>query len=214
MKRIRLNLDYADAGAFEEVADILKHQGAVVLPTDTLFALSVNALDEVALKRLFMIKKRSPKNPFPIFVKDLEMAKRYAVISEAHERLLASVWPGAVTVIFKKKPTLSDVLTTGLDTVGIRIPQSPFITNLFAYIDFPITATSANISGEAPLFSVDGVIQVFKDTNGLEPDAIVDMGDLEESVPSAIIDFTTNEPRFVRTGALTKEELEKLFERE
>jgi L-threonylcarbamoyladenylate synthase len=166
----------------EKTIEILKKGGVVVYPTDTVDGLGANALDEKAVRKVFEIKKRDFKKPISIIVRDLEMAKQVASFGKDTEKILKKILPGPVTVILYKKKILPDILTGGSNKVGIRIPDCKFTQVLMKKIDFPITTTSANISGE-PI----------------------------EGTPSTVIDLTGPEPKILRVGPISKNELEKIF---
>jgi len=166
----------------EKTIEILKKGGVVVYPTDTVDGLGANALDEKAVRKVFEIKKRDFKKPISIIVRDLEMAKQVASFGKDTEKILKKILPGPVTVILYKKKILPDILTGGSNKVGIRIPDCKFTQVLMKKIDFPITTTSANISGE-PI----------------------------EGTPSTVIDLTGPEPQILRIGPVSKEALLKIL---
>jgi len=166
----------------EKAAKIIKKGGVVVYPTDTVYGLGANALDEKAVKKVFEMKKRDFSKPISIIVRDIEMAKQVASFDRDIEEKLKKLLPGPVTVILFKKKILSDILTAGSNKVGIRIPNCKFTQALMQRLDFPITTTSANISGE-PI----------------------------EGKPSTVIDLTGKEPKILRVGPVTKNELKEIF---
>jgi len=166
----------------EKAAKIIKKGGVVVYPTDTVYGLGANALDEKAVKKVFEMKKRDFSKPISIIVRDIEMAKQVASFDRDIEEKLKKLLPGPVTVILFKKKILPDILTAGSNKVGIRIPNCKFTQALMQRLDFPITTTSANISGE-PI----------------------------EGKPSTVIDLTGKEPKILRVGPVTKNELKEIF---
>lgn len=166
----------------EKAVETIKKGGVVVYPTDTVYGLGANALDEKAVKRVFEIKKRDLKKPISIIVRDIEMAKKVASFSKNTEKILKKILPGPVTVILHKKKILPDILTGGSKKVGLRIPDCEFTKALMEKLDFPITTTSANISGK-PI----------------------------KGKPSTVVDLTGPEPKILRMGPIKKEELFKLI---
>lgn len=188
----------------EEAVEILKKGGLVIYPTDTLYGLGCNALDELALKSVFAVKKRPTSNPLSIAVSDVEMMKEYAELPEAAEKLADAFLPGALTIVLKKK-NLPDILTGGLAKVGIRIPNSDIALKLTELLGAPITATSANISGNSPPVSVEEAISQIP-----EADVILNRGPLRERVPSTIVDLS-GKPKILREGAIKKAELETVI---
>ena len=164
----------------EKAAEIIKKGGVVVYPTDTVYGLGANALDEKAVKKVFEMKNRDFKKPISVIVKDLEMAKKVANFSKDTEKILKKILPGPVTVILYKKKILPEILTGGSNKVGLRIPDCKFTKALMEKLDFPITTTSANISGK-PI----------------------------KGKSSTVIDLTGSKPKILRAGPVTKKELLK-----
>ncbi len=126
----------------------------IVCPTDTGYALTANALDLKAVVRVFNLKGRSYSNPIHVAVGSLEAAEKYAYINKAAQYLARSFLPGALTLVLPKKEIIPSLLVAGRDTIGIRIPDNRVILTLAAMTDLPLTATSANISGEPTPYSV------------------------------------------------------------
>ncbi len=188
----------------KEALKALKRGGIVIYPTDTLYGLGCNALDKSAVERLSKAKRRPASNPLPIAVNGIEMMKQYAEISDTAERLVKEFLPGALTVVLKRK-NLPDILTAGLPEVGIRIPKSDIALRLVELLGVPITATSANISGNAPPVSAEEAASQIR-----EADIVLDGGRLGKGVPSTVIDLT-GKPKILREGAIKREELERVI---
>ncbi|MBU1136896.1 threonylcarbamoyl-AMP synthase [Patescibacteria group bacterium] len=214
MEIIKFNLagDWNDLDntIIQKAIEVLKRGGGVIYPTDTVYGLGVDALNIKAIERLFKIKKRPGTKPVPIIVRDIDMAKKYAYINRAKEKILNSVWPGKVTVILPKRDAAPDVLTAGKKTIGIRVSAHPFIRLLMEELDFPITATSANFSGEPPLSSSFEVIKTFERAYP-RPELILDAGDLPENSPSTLLDLSGLKPKITRLGPVSKKDLMKMF---
>jgi L-threonylcarbamoyladenylate synthase len=201
MKIIKINPKKPDKKIIKETVEIIKEGGAVVIPTDTVYGLTANALDKKAVRRLFLIKKRSMNKPFSVFVKDLKMAKKIAFIDSKTEKVLKKFWPGQITFILKKKKIIPDFLTADKKTIGLRIPDCLIIKNLFEFLDFPLVGTSANISGKLASGKIKKVIKQFQDKKN-QPDLILDAGNLPESKPSTIVDSTLPVPKVLRKGLI------------
>lgn len=193
-----------------EATAVLRGGGTVVYPTDTVYGLGANALDTRAVEWVFRIKDRSAQKPLPVAVRDVEMAREISILSSIGEAFLRRVWPGAVTAVVHKRANLPDLVTGGSSTVGVRQPKSDFLARLFEKIIFPITSTSANPSGEEAACAIGEVCNHFKSLRYL-PDLIIDAGDLAPSQPSTIIDITGQEPRILRAGPVSSEELFQIF---
>jgi L-threonylcarbamoyladenylate synthase len=183
MKKIlKINSDNPGEKVIKKAVEELKNGKVIIYPTDTVYGLGANALDEKAVRKVFEIKKRDFKKPISIIVRDLEMAKKVASFDKDTEKILKKIFPGPVTAILYKKKILPDILTGGSNKVGIRIPDCKFTQALMQELDFPITTTSANISGE-PI----------------------------KGQASTVIDLTEKEPRILRAGPVTKNELKEIF---
>lgn len=194
----------------KETADILHRGGAVIFPTDTLYALGVDALSGHAIDLFFSLKKRPAHKPIPIFVKDIEAAKKIAFINKRQEDILEQLWPGAFTIVLEKKNVLSQRLSAGEKTIGLRVPDSVFCKDLLAEFDGPITASSANISGMEPLLDIDEIIKQFNTYSQL-PHFIIDAGVLPASEPSTVINITGKKPKVLRFNSATEGKLKKIF---
>ena len=176
-----------------KVVKILKKDGVVVLPTDTVYGLMADATNKKAVGKIFKIKKRQKEKWLPLFVKDLKSAKNIAKIDKKQERLLKSVWPGKTTAVFKRK---KGIKLYGVDknTIAIRIPNYPLLNELLCKIKRPLVQTSANISGKKPLTNVKAIIKQFKK----KPDLIISVGKLKSTKPSKVIDITGSQAKILR----------------
>ena len=198
MQILKINPNNPKEETIIKVVDIIKKGGAIVYPTDTVYGLGVNALDKKAVKRVFEIKGRDFRKPISIIIRDIEMAKKVASFGKDVEKILEKILPGPVTVILYKKKILPDILTGGNKKVGLRIPDCKFTKAFMEKLDFPITATSANISGKPVSIIKHG------------PDLFLDAG-LLGGQASTVIDLTGPKPRILRVGPATKKELSKIL---
>ena len=145
MKRKEL-IGENNSNTIKEAIDYLERGHAIIFPTDTLYALGVDALNENAIKRFFSLKKRPMEKPIPIFVSDFKMAHQVAFISKKQEKMLSQFWPGSFTLVLEKRERTSSLLSAGTDKIGLRIPDSSFVQKLVSRFGRPITASSANVS--------------------------------------------------------------------
>lgn len=196
--------------ALEYVEAVIKKGGLVAIPTDTVYGIVGDATKVKVIERLFILKARPKEKAFPVFVRDIAMARRFAYISDAKARFLERVWPGPLTVIFYHKEKLPSVLTAGKDTIALRIPQSAFVLALFNRIDIPLVQSSANISEMPAAKNSKDVIASFAHQKQ-KPSLVIDGGEVV-GMPSTIIDFTTNQPQLVRSGVMTKEDIGMFFQ--
>ncbi|MDD5590035.1 MAG: L-threonylcarbamoyladenylate synthase [Candidatus Portnoybacteria bacterium] len=189
-----------------KAAEAIWRGGAVVVPTDTVYGLVTMATDERAVTRLFNIKNRPSDRPIPVFVRDIEMAKKVACIDKKLEKILSLVWPGSVTVLLRKKDKLPEKLTAGRETIGLRIPNYKLVNMLLAELPRPLTATSANISDQPSSTKIGEVLAQFRN-QFLKPDLVLDAGDLKFNEPSTVLDMTSPKPKIIRIGATNPKKL-------
>lgn len=184
--------------------------GIVVAPTDTVYGILGDATKTEVIKKIFAMKGRPSEKALPIFVKDIATARKYAYISDAKTKFLEKVWPGAVTVIFHHKKKLPGILTGGLDTIGIRISKNEFILKLLSRLEFPLVQSSANISVKPPAKNTKEIDDYFG-RNKIKPDLTIDAGEVAGK-PSTVVDFTRKEPILLRTGFISRSELDRILE--
>ncbi|MDP3727063.1 MAG: L-threonylcarbamoyladenylate synthase [bacterium] len=195
----------------ERVVSLLRRGGVVAVPTDTVYGLAADVLKETAVKKVFRIKKRAHTKAVPVFIRDVAVAKEYAYVEARVNRLLGKFWPGQTTVVLRKRDVMPDLVTGGTPTVGLRVPDHPFLSLLLARYPNPLTATSANLSGSEPASSAVHVQQTFQD-HIPRPDLVVDGGPLPSSTPSTVIDLTDPQnPKILRMGAVTKTVLDEFL---
>ncbi len=190
-----------------KVAELILKGKVVAYPTETVYGLGVNALDEGCVRRLFEIKGR-PKKPISVVVSDLNMAKRIAEINETALKLMKRFLPGPLTIVVKKKDVIPSILTAGTEKVGLRMPDHKVPLKIVEYSGVPITSTSANPSGKKSPTRAEEVIRYFGD----RVDVVVDGGETKLKVESTVIDTTTYPPKILRLGAITVEEIEEVVE--
>lgn len=194
-----------------EASEVLRMGGSVVYPTDTVYGLGVNPFDDYAVKRLFRIKKRPLSKPLALIIRSIAMAKKLAYIDHQKERILKSVWPGAVSVVLYKRKLISAFIAAGTDTVSLRVPDNEFCIKLIKAFNSPITSTSANISDEQHTNDSKEIIRRFS-AELYKPDLIIDAGILEVGQPSTVLDLTREKPRITRIGPVSPGELSKIVE--
>jgi L-threonylcarbamoyladenylate synthase len=209
--KVNLSTDWKNPEIIGKAMRVIQRNGSLVYPTDTVYGLGVNALRAHCLERLFKIKKRPETKPVPVIIRDIEMAKKLAFVDKRIEKVLEAVWPGPITVILEKRQIVPDILTAGKRTIGLRIADCKFTRILMANLEEPITATSANFSGEPPLNSAKEIIEIF-DKAYPRPDLILDAGQLPDSLPSTVLDLTGQRPKILRVGPASKKELLKFLE--
>ncbi|MBU1110017.1 threonylcarbamoyl-AMP synthase [Patescibacteria group bacterium] len=191
-----------------QAAEVLGSGGIIVYPTETAYGLGGKALDETVIKNVFAIKQRPLNKPIHIIVKDIQEAKNYAEVTKEGIRLARRFFPGPLTLIFKKKFIIPDVLTGGLDTIGIRIPNHPVVIAISNIVSFPFTATSANFSGRPAPYSTEDVFSQF---TGNEIDLVIDAGSLPQTLPSTVVDLTVAPFKIIREGPISRQQIENVL---
>jgi L-threonylcarbamoyladenylate synthase len=186
----------------------LRNGGVVSLPSDTLYALVARAGDPAAVDRVFAIKGRDNTKALPLFVADAAMAERCAVLNDLARRLVASFWPGALTVVLPKQPGFDSAALSGGDTVALRVPDHDLLRRAIAELDAPLTATSANRSGGPDPATADEV----KRQLGSDVDYVLDAGPCAVGVSSTIVDCCGAVPVILRQGAISKEAIDRALE--
>ena len=213
MEIVRVNLSdksSLDSEIIRKAVAIIQRGGSIIYPTDTVYGLGVAALRVNSIERLFKIKKRPETKPAPVMVTDIEMAKKLAFVDRKTERVLEAVWPGPVTVVLEKRQIVPEILVAGKKTIGLRIPDCWLTQVLMENLEEPITATSANFSGSPPLTSSVEIIKIFERAYP-RPDLILEAGQLPASLPSTVLDLTGPQPKILRLGPVSKEELLKFL---
>lgn len=210
MKIIKFNLNDFNTDIIHEAVKVLTRGGCVVYPTDTAYALGVNALDVASVERLFKIKKRPKIKPVPIMIRDIETAKKFSYIDKKTEKILENIWPGAVTAILNKREIVPDIVSAGKKTVGLRIPDHSFARFLSDNFENPITITSASVFGEPPLTYSRDVRKIFEQSY-LRPNLFLDVGDLQDVRPSTVLDLTAFQPKITHVGPISKKDLMEML---
>jgi L-threonylcarbamoyladenylate synthase len=210
MKIIQVNLKGDYSRAVTEAVAVLKLGGVIVYPTDTVYGLGSNACDWQAAEQVFKIKQRSLNKPLPIIARNMIWVKELAYVSTKMETVLTEIWPGPTTVILPKKKIIPDIVTAKKKNVGIRIPASELTDDILAKFGYPLTATSANISGQEASGKIGDVINFFKDQIW-KPDLIIDAGNLPKSDPSTVLDMSAIKPKITRIGPTKPEQLLQLL---
>lgn len=170
--------------AVRNAVECIKQGGIAGIPTETYYGLAVDPANEEALERLFRVKKRPESKPVLVLISSSTQLTSLAVtIPKAYIDLMDEFWPGPLTLVFAAGPDVSPLLTAGTGTVGIRQTPHPVARAIIEGIGKPITATSANISGQPPASSAADVCRMF----GKEIDCIVDGGDSRVKLPSTVV---------------------------
>ena len=197
-----------DADAIPQAAAILRRGGLLGIPTETVYGLGADALNETAVRHIFEAKGRPQDNPLIIHVPDASWLERYCrEVPETAYRLAERFWPGPLTMILPRREIVPLQTTGGLETVGVRCPDHPVTRAIIEAAGVPVAAPSGNTSGR-PSPTTAG--HMAEDMDG-KIDGIVDGGPCAVGVESTIIDLTVTPPRLLRPGGLPLEALEEVL---
>jgi len=190
------------ADLIDAAVRILERGGVIAFPTGSLYGLGADALNAVAVDRVFAIKMRAPDKPLLILIPDRKVVFDLAAeVPPAAKRLMDRFWPGQVTIVFKALPGLPANLTAGTGRIGIRLPGHPVARALVATFGRPITGTSANLSGQGGCHHVDELDAMLIE----QLDLVLDAGPLKEGIGSTVVDITGAEPIVIREGVVSKQ---------
>jgi L-threonylcarbamoyladenylate synthase len=185
-------------------AELLRVGEVVALPTETVYGLAANALDQKAVAKIFQIKGRPANNPIIVHVASNEMAKRCVTNwPELADRLSKSFWPGPLTLVLPRARKIADIVAAGGATVGVRWPSHPFIQAVIRECDFPLAAPSANLSSRISPTNAEHVRQQL----GGKIPLIVDGGQSQVGIESTVLDLSASPPRILRPGMIHAESL-------
>ena len=195
MNLMRIEPQNPDRNKIEKLIEILKNGGVILYPTDTVYGIGANIFDENAVKRVYSIKKRNYAKPLSVCVSNVDEIDKIAYLNSDLRKFINKIFPGPFTVILEKKENVPDIITAGSKKIGVRIPDSALCIELSK--EFPITTTSANLSGEEILESVENILRELGDVF----DAVIDAGSVKNALPSTVVDLTGSKPKILRKGA-------------
>jgi L-threonylcarbamoyladenylate synthase len=201
---IQIDSHHPDNDTLLKAIEFITEGKTIAFPTETFYALGVSAYHEEALKKVFAIKGRDYDKPLSLLIEGEAMLKE--VVSEIPSlatTLIRKFWPGGLTLIFKVSAKIPPLLTAQTDTVAVRNPSHPIARMLVKAAKCPLTATSANLSGEKSCSSAGEVAESLGNTI----DLIIDGGQTEGLLPSTIVDLTSIPPKIVREGIISAEQL-------
>ena len=186
----------------EETVKVLKNGGLVVFPSDTVYILAVDPTNKMAVKKLLLFKNRWTGKAISVAVLDKKMALEYVKINENGESIYTNLLPGPFTIVSKGKAKVAKGIEAENGTLGIRIPDNKYIHDLVKLLNKPVTATSANLSGRTPNYSIASFLRPLSIKKKEMIDLIVDAGKLPRNKPSTVIDATSAELKILRRGDL------------
>ncbi len=185
----------------------LRDGGIVSFPTDTIYGVACRFDNQESQNRLKIVKGRPEEKPFPLVVGTVEQCELIAEIDERTKKIIRQWWPGALTLVLKKKKNLPDWMSNGKDTVAVRMINMPEITEIIQGVGVPLYLTSANLSDEPVCQSAQEVMEKL----GGRVDLVID-GELRQGQASTILDCTQSKLIVLREGPISLEEIEKKME--
>lgn len=192
---------------FALIREKIKNGALIIYPTDTVYGIAANINDLNAIKKIYEAKERNFNSPLIALLSDYEYISDLAIIDEYNmdkvKKLCENFWPGALTIILKKKEIVPDIMVSGGDTIGVRIPNLKIARDIIRVCGGILPTTSANISGEASPVSFDMLSSKIK----ARADILVDDGNCKLGEVSTIIDMTQKVPKILRLGAISKKEI-------
>lgn len=195
-----------DSNLINKAAEVIKNGGLVVFPTETVYGIGANALDEDAIKKLYIAKGRSFNKKTSILVGSIDMLNKVTQdVSPVEKRLIEKFFPGPLTIILHKQSIIPGILTNNESIVGFRMPDNQIALDLINKVGSPIATSSANKSGELSGVNIEDIKDIFKE----EVDFYIDGGKSKLGIASTIVQVIDGIPCIIREGTITKEDLEK-----
>ena len=192
-------------GQADEAVRVLRECGVAAIPTDTVYGLAAAYDDVQAVDRVFSIKSRPSGLAVPLLLDDAGSIERYVSdVPESFRALAKTFWPGPLTIVMRKSPLVSDKLTAGRDTVGLRVPNHWLPRYISKSLDRAITGTSANLSGSPSLTTALDVCEQL----GHLVDLVIDGGDANGTTASTVVDLSGDTPTILREGSITLDDIE------
>lgn len=199
-----------DHNTLKQVANRLINGSVGIFPTDTVYGIGCHAFLERPIQQLFHVKDRPSSKPISVLISNLKMLDDLVLdVSEAEYKLMKTFWPGPLTIIFKKKSTVSNSLTSHLDTIGVRMPNHPIAQALMNYVNAPLATTSANLSDLPAGTDITSIFKYFKN----KVDFVIDNGPSPIGVASTIIKIENSSFHILRKGSISETMIKSVLER-
>ena len=197
-----------DAEAIRQGAEIIRQGGIVAFPTETVYGLGADAYNPLAVARIFEVKRRPYFDPLIVHIAyPAHLKKLVKTIPSSAKKLTEKLWPGPLTVVLLKEENIPDIVTAGLPSIAVRMPDQPMALSLIKESKCPIAAPSANPFGYLSPTTAEHV----REQLGDQVDLILDGGPCPVGVESTIVSFSENKPRLLRPGGVSLEEIEAMI---
>ena len=213
-KYIKINkISDISNGKWSLLSQEIKKGSLIIYPTDTVYGLGAIVTNEQSINNIYLAKSRSFTSPLIALLSSVDKVEEVATISDENrevlEKLAHAFWPGALTVILKRKEHIPSIMVSGGDTIGVRIPNLDLAIKIIDLAGGILATTSANISGESTPKSYNELSEAIKS----RVDILVDGGECKLGEASTIIDLTSDVPKILRKGAISTDEITKIIGR-
>jgi len=199
-----------DYDKLQKASQSLLDGNLVVFPTDTVYGIGANPFLESSISNLFHAKNRPLNKPVNVLISNYKMLDSLALnISENEYKLMKAFWPGPLTIILNKSNNVSDTLTSGLNTIGVRMPNNKIALNLIETAGIPIATSSANMSSSEASNNISDIFDYFEDTTSF----LIDGGKTDIGIASTIVQFENNQINILRHGSISEFDIKKVLER-
>ena len=209
MKIVKLN-ENNNQEVINQTLKVLKEGGLVIFPSDTVYGLLCDATNEQAVKKLIIFKNRPAGKPISVF-SNLKFIDQLVKINKEQKKIIEEILPGPYTLILPSKHKVSKLLESEIGTLGIRIPMYQLINRLIQEFEKPITATSANIAGRSPHYSIESLLGKLTEKQKNLIDLVVDAGTLPRNKPSTVVDLSQPDIKILRQGDINFSNKSKTF---
>lgn len=204
MEILRVEPENINKAAIRRAADELRAGGLIIFPTETVYGLAADALNEDAVRLVYEAKGRPSGMPLPVQISEADQLGMIAArVPDIAKKLVEKYFPGPLTIVLPRSAVLPELVTAGRPTVGVRMPDHPVAIAIIREFGGPIVATSANLSGQREPKSAEEAGEFLNNKVGL----VIDSGPAEIGSPSTVIDVTVTPPKVLRVGAVPVEEL-------
>ncbi len=201
---IKIDVDRIESKKIARINRALQKGKLIVYPTETFYGLGANCFSEKAVARIYRLKQRDREKPLSVIVSGMDQVKEVTLERpDLFYSLSSRFWPGPLTIVLKASKRFPEHITGRSGTIGIRWPDHKWLSELVEKAGFPITATSANLSGEKEISSPEKALDVF---NG-KVDLLVDGGHTQGKLPSTVISLVSGKPEILRQGALPSQKI-------
>ena len=192
------------------IIDEIKSGNPVIIPTDTIYGITCDALNKKAVNKIYKIKKRDNNKPLTLNLNKKKDITKYAYITNKLEKeIIKKLMPGAITLLLKKKEYVVDLISKNSEYIGVRIPNNKIVKEIIKKINSPLVLTSVNISGEMPIIDLDDLNSEI--SNNIR--YAIDVGIINKGVESTIVKVTNNKVEILREGKITKKQIEDILSR-